>query len=181
MSRWAENRRAGKVGALLLSNLQDSTASLFSFDSAEICPQWYPGGSFCQLRRSDPPCLSVMPTGPKAPHAYWRVCANNHCRVAGCKLRRRESLVRLGGSLSPAHLRKRNKQNCFPTAVGSNACELLDADSKLPRRQTIPTCGVSTGQRDPSQAKLLSIVGEATVPPSADGSGAARPAFHTRS
>lgn len=123
----------------------------------------------------------VTPIRPKTPHAFWRVCANNHCRVAGCKSSHPEPLVRLAGSLSLDHPRKRNKRHRFQTAAGSNACEPLAADSIRPGQQTIPPCGVSTGQQDSSQAKLLSLGGSATAPPSAGGPDAARPAFHTRS
>lgn len=124
---------------------------------------------------------SVTPIEPRTPHASWRVCANNHCRVAGCKSSHPEPLVQLAGSLSLDHPRKRNKRHRFQTAAGSNACEPLAADSIRPGQQTIPPCGVSTGQWDSSQAKLLSLGGSATAPPSAGGPDAARPAFHTRS
>lgn len=123
---------------------------------------------------------SVTSTGPRTQHAYWRVCANNHCKVAGCRSHRPEPLVRLGDSLSPVHPRKWNTQRRFQTAAGSNACEPLAADPMRQGQQTIPLCEVSAGQQDSLQARLLSLGGLATAPPSAGGSGAVRPAFHTR-
>lgn len=93
VSRWLSITSPAATHLPYLVDVVGLPDSLCQFDDACLALAAAPFQSY-------PSCaghaLSVTSTGPRTQHAYWRVCANNYCKVAGCRSHRPEPLVRLG-------------------------------------------------------------------------------------